>query len=105
MTIVQYDSTFQILSIIDETSRLLDQYRPIPGKLHMLKCAQNCLLLLELALEKQDVFIDLIRGQGSGVMVTPMDDLLMAINPRTGKADHLVNVAKYVQSCLWLNAL
>ena len=52
------------------------------------------LQLVQFALEKQDAFIDLVRLQGSGVMVSTMDELLMAINPRTGDADHLVNIAK-----------
>ena len=30
------------------------------------------------------------------VMVTPLHQLLLGINPRTGKADNLVNVARYL---------
>ena len=33
-------------------------------------------------------------------MVTPLHHLLLGINPRTGKADHLVNVARYMPLCL-----
>ncbi|XP_033629784.1 nuclear pore complex protein Nup205-like [Asterias rubens] len=85
-----------VLQVIDEVTQLLDQYRPIPGKANMEKCTLMCLQLVQFALEKQDAFIDLVRLQGSGIMVSTMDELLMAINPRTGDADHLVNIAKFV---------
>ena len=34
--------------------------------------------------------------QSQRVMVTPLHQLLLGINPRTGKADNLVNVARYL---------
>ncbi|XP_038064864.1 nuclear pore complex protein Nup205-like [Patiria miniata] len=86
-----------ILQIIDEVTHTLDQYRTgIPGKPHMEKCALMCLQMVQLTLEKQNAFVDLVRVQGSGVMVSTMDELLMAINPRSETADHLVNIAKFV---------
>eukprot|EP00057_Strongylocentrotus_purpuratus_P025366 XP_011679840.1 PREDICTED: nuclear pore complex protein Nup205 [Strongylocentrotus purpuratus] len=85
-----------ILSILDESTRLLSQYHAFPGKESMTECALYCLTMLDLALEKQDRFIDLLRGQGSSQMVTPLDQLLMGINPRSGRADHLCHIAKFV---------
>ncbi|XP_022111764.1 nuclear pore complex protein Nup205-like [Acanthaster planci] len=86
-----------ILQIIDEVTQILDQYRlTIPGKSQMVKCALMCLQMVQLTLEKQNAFVDLVRMQGSGVMVSTMDELLMAINPRSETADHLVNIAKFV---------
>nr|XP_054774519.1 nuclear pore complex protein Nup205-like [Lytechinus pictus] len=85
-----------ILGILDESIRLLSQYHTFPGKESMTECALNCLTMLDLALEKQDKFIDLLRGQASSLMVTPLDQLLMGINPRSGRADHLCHVAKFV---------
>ncbi|XP_033102050.1 nuclear pore complex protein Nup205-like isoform X2 [Anneissia japonica] len=85
-----------MLFIIHEARRLLDQYKPFPGKEHLESAALYCLKMIDIALEKQEKFFDLVRSQSLGVMVTPMDQLLMSINPKTGKADHLVNIAKFV---------
>ncbi|XP_072164969.1 nuclear pore complex protein Nup205-like [Diadema setosum] len=85
-----------ILSILDQSTKLLSKHRTFPGKEAMEECVLACLTMLDLSLEKQDGFLDLLRNQGSGLMVTPLDQFLMGINPRTGQADHLCRVAKFV---------
>jgi len=55
------------------------------------------LQLLEMGLSKQEECIAVLRGRGSGsaeINVTPLDELMMGINPYSGQADHLINVAK-----------
>lgn len=55
-----------------------------------------CLQMLEITLEKEEQFVDMVRDTGSAMLVTPMEKLLLGINQRTGKADYIVTVAKYV---------
>lgn len=42
--------------------------------------------------------MDLLRESHLSLIVTPLEQLLQGINPRTKKADHVVNIARYVQS-------
>ncbi|XP_070580305.1 nuclear pore complex protein Nup205-like [Ptychodera flava] len=85
-----------ILNIVLEATGLLDQYSEFPGKDSLQRTALLCLKMIECTLEKETVFLDFLREYSSSVMVTSMDKLLMGISPKTGKADHLVNVTKYV---------
>ncbi|XP_002740701.1 nuclear pore complex protein Nup205 [Saccoglossus kowalevskii] len=85
-----------ILFVVHEATRLLDQYTEFPGKSSLQKATLLCLKMIEITLEKQEIFMDLLREFNSSILVASMDKLLMGINTRTGKADHLVNIAKYV---------
>jgi len=61
------------------------------------RAALLALQLLELALSKQEECIAVLRGHGSSsaeINVTPLDELMMGINPYSGQADHLINIAK-----------
>ena len=64
------------------------------GSEHLERTALLCLRLVETSLEKEGTFEAMIRDTGSPLLVAPMDKLLMSINPRSGKPDHLVNIAK-----------
>lgn len=88
----------QLLSIVDEATILLNRHTPFPGKEFLEESTLNCLKLLDLVLDKQDLFTDLLRNQGmtTTILATPLDRLLMGINPRSRKADHLVNIAQWV---------
>lgn len=68
------------------------------GKKHLEKAVQYCLALLNLTLQKENIFMDLLRESHLSLIVTPLEQLLQGINPRTKKADHVVNVARYVRS-------
>lgn len=68
------------------------------GKKHLEKAVQYCLALLNLTLQKENLFMDLLRESHLSLIVTPLEQLLQGINPRTKKADHVVNIARYVQS-------
>ncbi|XP_071834158.1 nuclear pore complex protein Nup205-like isoform X2 [Apostichopus japonicus] len=87
-----------LLSILDEAAILLNRYTPFAGKEYLQESALNCLKLLDLVLDKQDLFIDLLRNQGmaTAILATPLDQLLMSINTRSRKADHLVNITQLV---------
>ena len=63
------------------------------------RAALLALQLLEVGLSKQEAFLMQLKGQSSGareVNVTPLDELMMSINPHSGQADHLINVTKLV---------
>lgn len=68
------------------------------GKKHLEKAVQYCLALLNLTLQKENLFMDLLRESHLSLIVTPLEQLLQGINPRTKKADHVVNIARYVQN-------
>ena len=67
------------------------------------RAALLALQLLEVGLSKQEAFLVQLKGQSSGareVNVTPLDELMMGINPHSGQADHLINITKLVSVCV-----
>lgn len=64
------------------------------GKEALEKASLQCLNMIQYTIEKEDRFIDACRETGASIMVSSMDRLLLGINPRSGKADHLVNITK-----------
>ncbi|KAJ8314739.1 hypothetical protein KUTeg_006889 [Tegillarca granosa] len=85
-----------ILRNLDDIIKQLETYTDIPGKKALEKASLQCLNMIQYTLEKEDRFIDACRETGASIMVSSMDRLLLGINPRSGKADHLVNIAKYI---------
>ena len=65
------------------------------GKSHLERAALLCLKLVVTTLEKQEAFLNALRTSGTATMVSEMDKLLLAINPRSNKPSHLVNIARY----------
>ncbi|CAM4466013.1 nuclear pore complex protein Nup205 isoform X2 [Lepidochelys kempii] len=84
------------LSLLEEGVKQLDTYAPFPGKMHLEKAVQYCLALLNLTLQKENLFMDLLRESHLSLIVTPLEQLLQGINPRTKKADNVVNIARYL---------
>ncbi|XP_065417472.1 nuclear pore complex protein Nup205 isoform X2 [Chrysemys picta bellii] len=84
------------LSLLEEGVKQLDTYAPFPGKMHLEKAVQYCLGLLNLTLQKENLFMDLLRESHLSLIVTPLEQLLQGINPRTKKADNVVNIARYL---------
>ncbi|KAJ7329960.1 hypothetical protein JRQ81_016134 [Phrynocephalus forsythii] len=84
------------LSLLEEGVKQLDTYAPFPGKIHLEKAAQYCLGLLNLTLQKENLFMDILRESQLALIVTSLEQLLQGINPRTKKADHVVNIARYL---------
>ncbi|CAH2276623.1 nuclear pore complex Nup205 [Pelobates cultripes] len=84
------------LSVIEEGVTQLDTYAPFPGKKHLEKAVIYCIMLLNLTLQKENNFMDLLRESHLSMIVTPVEQLLQGINPRTKKADHIVNIARYL---------
>ena len=72
----------------------------LKGKTHLEKASLFCLKMLEVTLEKQNAFLDGVRESGAPITVFQLDKLLLGINPRSGRADHLANISRCVCVCL-----
>jgi len=53
-----------------------------------------CLAILESVLEKQAEFIELAKVHMSSMIVSPLDELLLSVNPRTGSPDYLSIISR-----------
>ncbi|XP_068168784.1 nuclear pore complex protein Nup205 isoform X1 [Antennarius striatus] len=84
------------LSLLEEGVRQLDTYSPFPGKKHLESAVLHCLGLLDLALQKEVMFMDLLRESQASLLVSPLEQLLQGVSPQTKRADHIVNVARYL---------
>ena len=69
-------------------------YNTCTGKKALEALTLYCLKLLESVLLKQADFISITQEIGHAVMISSLDKLLMNINPRSGKPDHLVNISR-----------
>ena len=54
------------------------------------------LKLLELVSGKQVMFMEAARAAASTILLTPIDDLLLSINPKTAKPDYIKVIARFV---------
>ncbi|XP_029472832.1 nuclear pore complex protein Nup205 isoform X2 [Rhinatrema bivittatum] len=84
------------LNLMEEGVTQLDTYAPFPGKKHLEKAVEYCFALLNLTLQKENLFMDLLRDSHLSLIVTPLEQLLQGINPHSKKADHVVNIARYL---------
>uniref|UniRef100_A0A8D0CKF9 Nucleoporin 205 n=1 Tax=Scleropages formosus TaxID=113540 RepID=A0A8D0CKF9_SCLFO len=84
------------LNLLEEGVRQLDTYAPFPGKKHLEGSVLHCLCLLDLALQKQLVFMDLLRESQASLLASPLEQLLQGISPQSRRADHIVNIARYL---------
>ncbi|KAJ8683712.1 hypothetical protein QAD02_019504 [Eretmocerus hayati] len=86
-----------ILYIIDEGCHFFDTYDAFAGKKHMEASTLDCLEILEYVLKTQHQYMThLAAVSTSNKILTGLSRLLLGVNHRTGKPDHMVNVAKYV---------
>lgn len=91
-----------VLFLVDEGCNLLDTFSMFSGKSDLEQSMLYCLKLLEKVLALTPKFLLLNNSNSSPVLLTPIYKLLMGINPRSGKPDHLVNITKYVTYNSWL---
>uniref|UniRef100_A0A4W4E6A7 Nucleoporin 205 n=1 Tax=Electrophorus electricus TaxID=8005 RepID=A0A4W4E6A7_ELEEL len=84
------------LSLLEEGVRQLDTYAPFPGKKQLESAVLHCLSLLDLALQKEVVFMELLRESQSSVLVSPLEQLLQGVSAQSRRADHIINIARYL---------
>lgn len=68
---------------------------PPAGKKHLESAVLHCLCLLDLTLQKEMTFMNLLRESQASMLVSPLEQLLQGVNPQTKRADHIVNIARY----------
>lgn len=93
-----------VLFVVDEARALLDTFSPLPGKAHLEAAATAALRLLDTALGLSQAFITCGRAAGTSTVLTGLPHLLLGLNPRSGKPDHLLNVSRFVLFGYWLPA-
>nr|XP_033813775.1 nuclear pore complex protein Nup205 isoform X3 [Geotrypetes seraphini] len=84
------------LNLMEEGVTQLDTYASFSGKRHLEKAVEYCFALMNLTLQKENLYMDLLRESHLSLIVTPLEQLLQGINPRSKKADHVVNIARYL---------
>lgn len=88
----------QVMLLIDECCHQLDSHTVLAGKAVMETAALLCLKLLDTALRLQHRFLSALSVAGSSLLLTGLNKLLLGINSRTNKPDHMLHIAKYVLS-------
>ncbi|XP_052008262.1 nuclear pore complex protein Nup205 isoform X2 [Xyrauchen texanus] len=84
------------LSLLEEGVHQLDTYASFPGKKQLESAVLHCLCLLELALQKEVTFMDLLRESQTSLLVSPLEQLLQGVCARSRRADHISNIARYL---------
>lgn len=91
-----------LLHIIGEASAALDAYTQFPGKAKLENCVYYCLNIIERSLTQQDLFFDAHFASNCSILLSGINKLLLGINYRSGKPDHMLNIVKYVTYNSWL---
>lgn len=91
-----------ILRIIDEACAALDTYVTFPGKSKLESCVLHCLNIVERALSQQDLFFEAHSESSCSIPISGIKKALLDVNPRSGKADHMLNFAKFITYNSWL---
>lgn len=91
-----------LLHIIDEACTVLDTYTQFAGKAKLENCVFYCLNILEKSLAQQERFFDAHYEAKCSLLLSGINKLLLGINYRSGKPDHMLNITKYVTYNSWL---
>jgi len=93
-----------VLFVLDEAKNLLDTFAPFAGKDSLETAATAALQLLQTGLQVGNSFLSAGRAAGASVVLTSLPLLLLGMNPRTGRPDHMLNIAKFISYGFWLPA-
>jgi nuclear pore complex protein Nup205 len=91
-----------ILHILDEACAAFENFTPFPGKASLEMTTSYCLQIIEKCLECQEAFFNAHFSANCSTPLAGINKLLLGMNPRTGKADHMLNVTKFVTYNSWL---
>lgn len=91
-----------ILHIIDESIVCFDSYTPFPGKSSLEAASLLCLQIIEKALNLQEDFFNMHLSTPSPVNLNGINKLLLGVNPRSGTANHMLNIMKHITYSTWL---
>lgn len=91
-----------ILLILDEACTLFESYAPFPGRQHLREATIYALNIIERGLNQQDIFFEAHFTSNCSILLSGLNKLLQGVNPRSGKPDHLLNIAKFVTFNSWL---
>ncbi|XP_058819266.1 nuclear pore complex protein Nup205 [Topomyia yanbarensis] len=96
-----------LLHILDESITLFDTYAPFSGRKQLETTSLYALQIIERALETQEDFFNAHFASNCSILLAGANKLLLGMNPRSGKADHMLNVTRFVtySSSLPENAL
>ena len=93
-----------VLLVIDEARMMLDTFTPVPGKEKLEEAATAALKLLQTGLRRSESFINAGRTGGASTVLTSLSKLVLGVNPRSGRADHILNISKFVLFGYWMPA-
>ena len=83
--------------MLDEALSVLSSHGPTPPPEGVAHAALLCLQLLGATLERGEEFMDFVRRtKRQEKVIYPLHRLLLGVNPRSGKADHMLNIARWV---------
>ncbi|XP_055390089.1 nuclear pore complex protein Nup205 [Condylostylus longicornis] len=91
-----------MLHVIDEARNSLDLYTPFAGKKDLESAALYCLNILEKTLSVQEQFFEAHSISNSSILLSGLNKLILDVNPRSGKPDHILNTTKFVTYNNWL---
>lgn len=91
-----------ILHIIDEACVRLDTYTTFQGKAKLENCALYCLSIIERTLLQQNLFFDGHFAANCSIIMSGLNKLLLGVNPKSGRPDHMLNIVKFVTYNSWL---
>nr|ACI88735.1 RE24713p [Drosophila melanogaster] len=91
-----------LLCIVEEVRERLDNYNRFQGKKLLEECSLYALLILEAALAKQNAFFEAHSAANCPILLSGLNRMLLDLNPRSRKPDHVLNIIKYVTYNSWL---
>ncbi|MEQ2164734.1 hypothetical protein GOODEAATRI_009837, partial [Goodea atripinnis] len=83
------------LSLLEEGVRQLDTYAAFPGEETRALAAKG-IQVAQFSAAKEVMFMDLLRESQSSLLVSPLEQLFQGVSPQTRRADHIVNIARYL---------
>ena len=84
----------QIMTVVESASKVLSKGERLKGG--HLSAAKSAVKLLALTLEMQEEMLSLLRESSATTIVTPLQQLLLTINPSTRNSDFILHIAKLV---------